>query len=289
MNQRPTIELEMRGRNLPLGSRTLVMGILNVTPDSFSDGGRYLDPARAVERGLELVRQGADWIDVGGESTRPGAKPVPLEEELRRVLPVIRGLHRRRPSLVISIDTTKAEVAEAAVQAGASIINDVSGLRFDPRIAKVAKRFKTGLILMHSRGTPQTMQKMPFARSVWRSVCEGLTRSVQRALAAGVKRSQLILDPGLGFGKSRKQNFEILAQLERLHSFRLPIMVGSSRKSFVRDLGARHAVPLPTADAAAVVASILGGAHIVRVHDVAALLPAARIADAIRAARSTGL
>ena len=305
MDQRLTLKLNLRAQPVRLGERTLVMGIVNVTPDSFSDGGRFIDPERAIQHGLELAKQGADWIDVGGESTRPGGTAVSAAEELRRVLPVVRGLHRKRPSFVISIDTTKAEVAEAAVRAGASIINDVSGLRFDPRIAEVAKRFKTGLILMHSRGTPKTMQKMPFARSVWRSIRVGLARSVDRAIAAGVKRSQLVIDPGLGFGKSREQNFEILAHLDRLQTFRLPIVVGTSRKSFVQAVvageglepgsklrrtsvwpldggkGARHAVPLQVGDAAAVVASILGGAHIVRVHDVAAMVPAIRIADAI--------
>jgi dihydropteroate synthase len=204
------------------------------------------------------------------------------------VLPVVRGLHRKKPSLPISIDTTKAEVAEAAVRAGASIINDISGLRFDSRIAEVARRFRTGLVLMHLRGNPQTMQKMPFARSVWRSICEGLARSVKRAIAAGVRRSQLVIDPGLGFGKSREQNFEILAHLECLQVFHLPILVGTSRKSFVRDVGAQSVsrrTPLPAADAAAVVAAILSGAHIVRVHDVAAALPAIRIADAILESR----
>jgi dihydropteroate synthase len=243
---------------------------------------------------------------VGGESTRPGAAAVSAAEELRRVLPVVRGLHRKRPSLVISIDTTKSEVAEAAVRAGASIINDVSGLRFDPRIAEVARRFRTGLVLMHLRGNPQTMQKMPFARSVWRSIREGLARSVNRAIAAGVRRSQLVIDPGLGFGKSRRQNFEILAHLERLQAFHLPILVGTSRKSFVqavvagegldsklrRGRGALRAPaggqspPPQMGDAAAVVAAILSGAHIVRVHDVAAMLPAVRMADAMIESRA---
>jgi dihydropteroate synthase len=285
------------------------MGALNVTPDSFSDGGLYLDPARAVARGLELARQGADWIDVGGESTRPGSQPVSAQEELRRVLPVIRGLRRKLRSTPISIDTTKAEVAEQAAEAGASILNDVSGLRFDARLADVARRYKTPLILMHLRGRPETMQAKPFARDIMRSLIRGLTRSLERALAAGLPRSQLILDPGLGFGKSRIQNFEILAHLGRLRQFGLPILVGTSRKSFVQAIaagagldaapihgsrskaggaafwpmlkvGARHGVPLP-ADAAAVVASILAGVHIVRVHDVAGVLPAVRIADAV--------
>jgi dihydropteroate synthase len=281
MSHRLAFQLDLRECQARLGERTLVMGIVNATPDSFSDGGRYLDPEHAIAHGLELVKQGADWIDVGGESTRPGAEPVSVEEEMRRVIPVVRGLHRKRPSLVISVDTTKADVAEAAARAGASILNDVSGLSFDPRIADVARRYKTGLVLMHSRHTPQTMQQKPFARSIWRSVRDGLKRSINRALAAGVKRSKLILDPGLGFGKSREQNFEILAHLSRLQGFRLPVLVGTSRKSFVRDTGARHGVALQIADSAAVVASILGGAHIVRVHDVAAMLPAIRIADEI--------
>jgi dihydropteroate synthase len=281
MRCRISFELQLRGRTTRLGERTLIMGIVNATPDSFSDGGKYLDPEHAIAHGLELARQGADWIDVGGESTRPGAEPVAADEELRRVLPVVRGLHRRRPSLVISVDTTKAEVAEAAARAGASIINDVSGLRFDPRLAEVARRYQTALILMHSRHRPATMQRLPFARSVWRSVRAGLRRSIRRALAAGVRRSQLILDPGLGFGKSREQNFEILAHLDRLREFQLPTLVGTSRKSFVRAMGACDGMALPIADAAAVVASILGGAHIVRVHDVPALLPAIRMADAI--------
>ena len=322
MEPRPDFELALKGRKLRLGERTLVMGVVNVTPDSFSDGGRYFDPGRAIEHGLELARQGADWIDVGGESTRPGAKPISAEAELCRVLPVIQGLHRRRPSLAISIDTTKAEVAEAAVRAGAAIINDVSGLRFDPRLAEVARRHRTPLVLMHLRGQPETMQQAPFARSIWRSLRDGLERSIRRALACGVRRSQLILDPGLGFGKSRRQNFEILARLEKLQSFRLPLLVGTSRKSFVQavsageglDLqagrsttwplpGGRGALrapasrarldareggqspPLRFGDAAALTAAILAGAHIVRVHGVAAMLPSIRIADAILAAR----
>ena len=321
------------------------MGALNVTPDSFSDGGLYLDPAKAIEHGLELARQGADWIDVGGESTRPGSRPISTQEELDRVLPVIQGLRRKLRATPISIDTTKAEVAEKAVQAGASILNDVSGLRFEPRLAEVARRYGTALILMHLRGRPETMQTRPFAKDIVQSLMRGLALSIQRALAAGLRRSQLILDPGLGFGKSRSQNFEILAHLARLRRFGLPILAGSSRKSFVQAIAAGadlHAAPLhgsgsrkggaafwpitgkrrtkpvipaqagihrapadalksldsrlrgndwnealdlQLGDAAAVVASILAGAHIVRVHDVAGVLPAVRIADAVLAAR----
>jgi dihydropteroate synthase len=306
------------------------MGVLNVTPDSFSDGGRYLAPDRAIEHGLELGKEGADWIDVGGESTRPGSTPTTAEEELARVLPVIRGLRRRRPGLTISIDTTKAEVAEQALRAGAGIINDVSGLRFDARIAQVAARHGAPLVLMHLRGRPATMQQGPFTRSVWRSVGDGLAWSIRRALESGVRRSQLIIDPGLGFGKTRRQNFQILAQLDRLRHFRLPVLVGTSRKSFVQAIvageglnvspgkkrgsywalaavgaglvpgptqhpaaadsadspsvdGHPQGVPLPllVGDAAAVAASILAGAHIVRVHDVAVVVPAVRIADVV--------
>lgn len=290
------------GRKVELGVCTLVMGVLNVTPDSFSDGGLYLDPATAIRRGVAMARQGAAWVDVGGESTRPGSEPVSVQEELARVLPVIRGLRSRLPSLPISIDTTKACVAERALGAGASILNDISGLRFDPRIAEVARRSGAPLILMHLRGRPRDMQQKPFARSIWRSVEAGLARSVERAVAKGVRRSQLILDPGLGFGKTRAQNFEIIAQLERLRRFRLPILIGSSRKSFVRAVvggeglrvapksGARSKTAgagaiqpeyVQFGDAAFVAAAILKGAHIVRVHDVEQIVPAVRIADAV--------
>lgn len=302
----------MMGRKVPLGRRTVIMGVLNATPDSFSDGGRYLDLAAAIAHGMEMVRQGADWIDVGGESTRPGSTTVSAEEEAARVIPVIKGLHRKLRSVPISIDTNKASVAELAVEAGASILNDISGLRFDPRLAEVARQSGAPLILMHIRGRPMDMQKKPFARSIWRSLEGGLDRSIRRALAAGVRRSQLILDPGLGFGKTRRQNFEILAHLDRLQRFKLPLLVGSSRKSFMRAIvrgegltpkpsgkrgAARSDFPTDTdslatlqfGDAAAVVAAILNGSHIVRVHDVEQIVPAVRIADAVALAaiRST--
>jgi dihydropteroate synthase len=306
MESRPKFELHIGQRKVVLGERTLIMGVVNVTPDSFSDGGLYLDPDKAIAHGVELACQGADWLDVGGESTRPGSRAIPAEEELRRVLPVIRGLHRKLRSVPISIDTTKAAVAEQALGAGASIVNDVSGLRFDPRLAEVARRFRAPLILMHMRGRPGTMQQEPFARDIWRSLRDGFERSIRRARAAGVPRSQLVLDPGLGFGKTRRQNFEILAHLGRLRRFGLPILVGTSRKSFVQAVvageglrparatrrlrqrwpliqtaGAPDGVSLLTGDAAAVAASILAGAHIVRVHDVGSILPAVRIADAL--------
>jgi dihydropteroate synthase len=309
MTPRRPFELKVAGRKVRLGERTIILGVLNVTPDSFSDGGLFLDSDKAIQHALEMVRQGADWIDVGGESTRPGSRPISGEEELRRVLPVVRGLRRELPSVPISIDTTKSQVAEEALRAGASILNDVSGLKFDPGLGKLARRYRVPLVLMHLRGRPQTMQKRRFARDIWRSLRAGLARSIQRALALGVRRSQLILDPGIGFGKSRRQNFEILAGLERLRDFHLPILVGTSRKSFVQAVacgegldtarrisrgaglwplsaegGGQQATLLQLGDVAAVAASILAGAHIVRVHDVGAALPAVRIADAILAA-----
>jgi len=295
MDSRPKFEIEIARRKVCLGRRTLIMGVLNVTPDSFSDGGLSLDPDRAIQRGIELVRQGADWIDVGGESTRPGSQPISVAEELRRVLPVIRGLRRKLPSVPLSIDTTKVDVAAQAARAGASILNDVSGLRFDAGLADVARRHRTPLILMHLRGRPETMQQKPFVRDIWRSLRKGFHTSLRRALAAGVSRSQIILDPGLGFGKSRRQNYEILARLARLQRFHCPILVGSSRKSFVqavvagegleplrvRTAAAATGAQLEAGNAATVVAAILGGAHIVRVHDPGAVLPAVRVADAL--------
>ena len=319
MEIRSRFEIEIGGRVVRLGERTVTIGVLNVTPDSFSDGGRYLNPAKAIRHGLELARAGADWIDVGGESTRPGAKPVSAEEELRRVLPVICALRGRLAGTPIAIDTTKSEVAEAAIGAGATVVNDVSGLRLDPRIATVASRTGVPLVLMHMRGRPATMQQKPFARSVWRSVIRGLAWSVRRALALGVRREQLILDPGLGFGKSRRQNYEILAGLGRLRRFHLPILIGASRKSFVQAIVAEEGLDprpdklagrwpltatrkgkarlpafpwgsrdgstaLDLGDAAAAVAAVLAGAHLVRVHHVASVVPALRVADAILAA-----
>jgi dihydropteroate synthase len=304
MKTRPHFEISVMGRKVRLGARTLVMGVLNATPDSFSDAGLYLDPAAAIARGVEMARQGADWIDVGGESTRPGSRPVSAEKECARVLPVIKGLRRKLPAIPISIDTTKALVAERAIESGAAVLNDISGLRFEPRIADLARASGAPLILMHIRGRPRDMQQRPFARSIWRSLEEGLARSIERALAHGVRRRQLILDPGLGFGKTRMQNFEILAHLDRLQRFSLPILAGSSRKSFMRAIVSGEGLvaeasakgrrtraaglsdkkllsSLPFGDAAAVAIAILNGAHIVRVHDVEQIVPAVRIADAV--------
>ena len=285
MVRRKRFRLKLQSRTLLLGERTLLMGVLNVTPDSFSDGGLYLDAQRAVDRALEMERQGADLIDIGGESTRPGSEAMPIEEELRRVLPVLEGL-RGSLKIPISIDTRRAEVAEAALAAGAEIINDISGLKSDPRIAQAAARHKAPLILMHIRGEPKTMQKLPFAREVLTDVASGLRTAAGKAIKAGVPRSRIILDPGIGFGKSFVQNYGLLARLPELAKLGFPLLVGTSRKTFLGATLARDGKHAPPEEriwgtAASVAASILAGAHIVRVHDVTEMLQVARVADCL--------
>jgi dihydropteroate synthase len=283
-----TYRLKLRERTLELGERTLVMGVLNVTPDSFSDGGRFLEPEKAVARALEMVQQGADLLDIGGESTRPGSEGVSEEEELGRVLPVLKAL-RGRVKVPLSIDTQKAAVADAALDAGAEIINDVSALRGDRRMAEVVRRWHVPVVLMHMRGRPRTMQRGPFARDVLQDVKRGLEQAVLRARRAGIRDSQIILDPGLGFGKSHEQNFELLAGLPELAKLGFPLLVGPSRKAFIGTALGTAERPAPPEErvwgtAAAVTAAILGGAHIVRVHDVAEMAQVARVADRIRMA-----
>jgi dihydropteroate synthase len=285
MLRRKTFRLQLRAGALVLGERTLVMGVLNVTPDSFSDGGKFLAPQRAIERALEMEKQGADLVDIGGESTRPGSGGTPAAEELRRVLPVLEGL-RGRLKIPISIDTQKSEVAEAAIAAGAEIINDISGLKTDVRIAEAAARHRAPLILMHMRGEPRTMQKNPFAREVLRDVMGGLRAAASKAMHAGVRKSQIVLDPGIGFGKSFRQNYELLARLPELAKLGFPLSVGASRKTFLGATLARNGAYAAPEEriwgtAATVTASILGGAHIVRVHDVAEMVQVARVADCV--------
>jgi dihydropteroate synthase len=279
--KRKKFKLRLPSRTLVLGERTLVMGVLNVTPDSFSDGGLYLDSPGAVARALEMERAGADIIDVGGESTRPGADSISASDEMRRILPVLEKL-RGRLKIPISIDTSKAEVAEAAAYQGAEIINDVTALRADPRLAEIAAKRSLPLILMHMRGDPRTMQKRPFARDVMRDVSTDLRHAVGVARRAGVPKSQIVLDPGIGFGKSAAQNYELLQKLPELARLGHALLVGTSRKSFL----AKVPGSAPDADriwgtAATVAASIFGGAHIVRVHDVAEMVQVARVTDAV--------
>ena len=279
MFRRKIFRLRLPSRILVLGQRTLVMGVLNVTPDSFSDGGLYSSTGAAVARAFEIERAGADILDIGGESTRPGSEGVSAQEELHRILPVLEML-RGRLKIPISVDTGKAEVAEAAANAGAEIINDVTALRIDPRIADVACSCKLPLILMHMRGEPRTKQKKPFARNVLRDVTSGLKKAAAAARRAGVLNSQIILDPGAGFGKNYHQNFQLIARLPELARLGYPILVGTSRKSFIgRALGGVPEKDRIWGTAATVAASILQGAHIVRVHDVAEMVQVARVAD----------
>ena len=268
-----------------LGERTLVMGVLNVTPDSFSDGGNFLEPESAIEQAFILANAGADLLDVGGESTRPGSQETRAAEELDRILPVLEGL-RGRLKIPISVDTRRAAVAELALRAGAEIINDISGLKNDPKIAEVAARHGVPLILMHMRGEPRTMQVGPFARDLLKDVIQGLRKSVAAALRAGVMKSQIILDPGIGFGKSFAQNYELVQKLPQLTKLGYPLLVGTSRKGFLGATLARGGKPAPPEEriwgtAATVTASILHGAHIVRVHDVAEMIQVARVADCL--------
>ena len=261
------------------------MGVLNVTPDSFSDGGTFFSLDRAVTTALAMERAGADILDIGGESTRPGSRATPAAEEIARVLPVIAAL-RRRLKIPISIDTRRASVAEIALGAGAEIVNDVSGLKHDRALAEVAARHKALIILMHMRGTPRTMQKTPFAKDVLKSVREGLRESVSFARMAGIAKSQIVLDPGIGFGKSYAQNYELIARLAELGKLGFPLLVGTSRKGFIGATLAEGGRPRPSSEriwgtAATVAASILNGAHIVRVHDVTEMVQVARVSDCV--------
>lgn len=257
------------------------MGVLNVTPDSFSDGGLYLRTDAAAAHAMELEAAGAHIIDVGGESTRPGSAGISVDEEMRRILPVLESL-RGRLRIPISVDTSRAEVAAAAASLGAEILNDVTALRRDPSLAAVASKHKLSLILMQMRGEPRTMQRGPFARDVVRDVISGLHRAVAKARRAGIPKLQIVLDPGIGFGKSYEQNYELLSRLPELARLGFPILVGTSRKSFIgAALGGVPEGQRIWGTAATVVASILGGAHIVRVHDVAEVVQVARIADTV--------
>jgi dihydropteroate synthase len=285
MSRRKIFRLILPSRTMVLGKRTLIMGVLNVTPDSFSDGNKFYAAEHAIEHAVQMESEGADLIDIGAESTRPGSEGISAEEELRRLLPVLGGL-RRLLKIPISVDTQKAEVAEAALDAGAEIINDISGLKSDPRIAEVAARRRVPLILMHMRGEPRTMQKGPFARDVMKDVVQGLRRCAAIARKAGVAKSQIILDPGIGFGKSYAQNYELLQNLPQLAKLGYPLLVGTSRKAFLGATLARDGQPAPQEErrwgtAAAVTASILNGAHIVRVHDVAEMAQVARVTDCV--------
>ena len=285
MKPRKKYELKLRTRNLILGERTLVMGVLNVTPDSFSDGGKFYSLEKAVDGALAMERAGADVLDVGGESTRPGSGGTKAAEEISRVLPVLEAL-RGRLKIPISIDTQKASVAEIALGAGAEIVNDISGLKHDPGLAHVAALHKVPIVLMHMRGRSPTMQKGPFAKNVLKDVMEGLGQSIGKARRAGVAKAQIVIDPGIGFGKSYAQNYELIAKLPELARLGYPMLVGTSRKGFIGATLRSGGKLLPATErvwgtAATVVASILNGAHIVRVHDVAEMVQVVKITDCV--------
>jgi dihydropteroate synthase len=282
-------EIVWNDRRLALGQRTCVMGVVNVTPDSFSDGGRFFDTPVAVDQGLALADAGADIIDIGGESTRPFSDPVSPAEEMRRVLPVIEKL-AARIAIPISIDTTKAEVARQALAAGAAIINDVSALRVDPDLGSLAAAQGVPVILMHMLGTPKTMQVRPAYRDVVAEVRAFLADAILRAEAQGIDRGRIIVDPGIGFGKTFEHNLLLLQQLAALQDLGVPLLVGASRKAFIRHLlkpqdAKDISADLPAVEAgsqAAAVAAAMHGAHIVRVHDVAGTRAALTVIDAIR-------
>jgi dihydropteroate synthase len=276
------------GRRLELGERTIVMGILNITPDSFADGGRYLEPGRAVSAGLAMVADGADILDIGGESTRPGADPVGAEEEMRRVLPVIEQL-RSQTTAFISIDTYKSTVAREALQSGATIVNDISGLRYDPDLAAVVAEAGAAVVLMHTRGRSREMYEHAVYADVAAEVTQELEVAIDSATSSGVDREAIIVDPGFGFAKRAKQSYAVLAHLHRLAKLDRPILSGPSRKSFLKQaIGDRAPDEREWATAAAVTASVLLGAHIIRVHGVRAMADVARVADQLRESTPDG-
>src|SRR5580700_9911737 len=283
---RAIFQWHVGSRVLELGRRTLIMGVVNVTPDSFSDGGKYIDAAEAVAHGERLFDEGATIIDVGGESTRPGSEVVSEDEERRRVLPVIRDLKQRRPQAVISVDTYKAGVARAAVEAGAEIVNDVSGFRWDKHMIKTLAELKCGAVMMHMRGRPEEWRNLPPVADVVMLVKRELREWVDFAVTKGVKRETIVLDPGFGFGKSFEQNYPLLKRFDELHGLRYPLLAGVSRKSFIGRALARNGKDATLEDRllgtiAAEAAVILKGAHIIRTHDVRACADAVRIADIV--------
>jgi len=301
---RPVFEWNLGSRSILLGKRTLIMGILNVTPDSFSDGGKFFDPARAVEHGLKLLDDGADIIDVGGESTRPGANvlsekpisasptiadtkpPVTEEEELQRVIPVITALKKSRPQAAVSVDTYRAKVARAAFEAGAEIVNDVSGFRWDRQMIKTLASLKCGAVLMHMRGRPEEWRGLPNVQDMFMLVKRELRDWADAAVMGGVKRERIVLDPGFGFGKRLQENYPVLKRFDEFRDLRYPLLAGVSRKSFIGHALARDGKDVSVDERllgtlASETTLILKGVHIIRTHDVRASVDAVRIADIV--------
>src|SRR6201988_3729085 len=280
---------KIKDREMPIGERTLIMGILNVTPDSFSDGGQFVTVESALAHAERMIAEGADIIDVGGEATRPGGEPISVEDEIERVVPVIEAL-AQRTNTPISVDTTKSEVARAALDAGAAIVNDISALRFDFYVADAVARAGAGLVLMHSRGTPATMHRLPPVANIMHEVTHSLRASINMAERRGVKPESIVIDPGIGFGKSQEQNLELIAKLDQLIAAfpDYPLIIGTSRKSFIgRLLADETGTPAPAEDRlhgtlATITAAVLKGAHIVRVHEVKETIETIRVAESIR-------
>jgi len=305
---RPVFQWNLGARSLELGKRTLIMGVVNVTPDSFSDGGQFLDCNKAVEHAERLLSEGADILDIGGESTRPGAKvaaegqnntstkpaaavaAVSAEDELKRVLPVIAEVKKKVSAAVLSVDTYKSSVARAAVNAGAEIVNDISSLRWDPQMTKTLAGLKCGVVLMHTRGRPEEWRALPSPGDVVLLVKRELKDWAEKAVLAGIRRERIVLDPGFGFGKSFDENYPLLARFTELQSAGFPLLAGTSRKSFIGRTLARDGNDAPPQERlygtlASQVALILKGAQVIRTHDVKAAVEAARVADAILQAR----
>ncbi|MDQ2898261.1 MAG: dihydropteroate synthase [Acidobacteriota bacterium] len=273
---------KLRQRDIQLGDRTLIVAVLNVTPDSFSDGGKYQEPDRAFARAMELEEQGADLIDIGAESTKPGSARISVAEELRRLIPVLKRLNGRI-RIPLSVDTYKAEVAERALDHGVEVINDPTGLTFEPQLAKVVVQYDAGVVLNHMRGRPETWAKLGPMPDVMGTIIRDLEATVSRARGAGVDHNRIAIDPGIGFGKRKEQNVEILARLPEMARLDLPVMVGPSRKAFLAKATERET---QFATAAAVTVAALGGAHMVRVHDVLEMRSVLALADEIKRATS---
>jgi dihydropteroate synthase len=276
------VKLSWKNFYFDFSKRTCIMGILNVTPDSFSDGGLFFHKDRAVEQALRMEEEGADIIDVGGESTRPGSEKVSVQEEIERVVPVVEAI-AGAVKIPISVDTCKADVAEAALSAGASLINDISGLRFDPEMAKIAAKHNVPVVIMHIKGTPENMQKNPVYKALIPEIIDYLHGSIEIAVKAGIPDNRIIIDPGIGFGKTVEHNLEIINRLQEFTGFEKPILLGHSRKSFIgKLLGDLPVTERLEGTAAAAAIGIFNGANIVRVHDVKEMVRVARIADGIK-------
>ena len=273
---------KVKDKEIELGQKTLIMGVLNVTPDSFSDGGLYIDKQKAFKHAIDLYENGADIIDIGGESTRPFAEPVDVEEEISRVVPVIEMIKNHNKDILVSVDTYKSETAKRALEAGADIINDISGLNFDENMSKVVADNKAGLIIMHTRGKPQDMQKNTEYEDFMGELIESLNNSIGRAKEAGIEKDRIVIDPGIGFGKKFEHNLFILKKLREFSIFGLPILIGTSRKSFLGKITGKEAYHRDDETMVSVGIAIINGAHIVRVHEVKRMKDAVKVADAIK-------